>query len=226
LKKINHINVYFQQNVSEGLNAKQELLKVYSEFSSHIFKPSIILNEQVVNIDSKTRFGLNLDQDLSNYLFSFLEVEKHFNDVFKDTISLDLLTAEKRVEVCSIFKRFLLQTLRQFKHYLPFDDIVLSKIHTLDPLFSTKEDWDTLAREFTNIIPAFYEFNYQSAHWIDSLVDLKERREKFMKDGCFDAIGFYRQDFIKKTFHPLLSWHKHYFRYHSLVQVLKESLAT
>ena len=160
LEKINRINFYFQRESSEILSLRNQLYKTWINLSNHIFKPMVNNNDSALILDSKIKFELNFDEDLNNYLMDATEICSHFNMVFGSVIHLNKLQEDQRLQMSLDFQKFIIQILKGLKHYLPFDDIVLTKITTLDPENSNQEDWMSLARKFPTIIKLeeFHQF--------------------------------------------------------------------
>ena len=178
LGKINQINIYFQREASEILNVKNELFKVFVNLSNHIFKQFILIENDTVPLDPQMKFNLDLEQDLTNYLLSSFELYQHFIDVFGDVIHLDSVDEITKEKLCRTFQQFILQVLKELKYYLPFNDNILSRISTLDPFFSTMDDWTILAKSFKNIIQPeiFHKFYDEASNWIMDINKLKAHK--------------------------------------------------
>jgi hypothetical protein len=105
------------------------------------------------------------------------------------------------------------------KVYLPFDDLVIKSISTLDPAHSKKSDWIQLGKRFPDVIPQdenFSSFCTEASNWLLDKEKLIELRPKFLKTikerSYFDAISFYSDEdlfqkypFIFKLARALLS---------------------
>jgi len=117
--------------------------------------------------------------------------------------SVDEITKEK---LCRTFQQFILQVLKELKYYLPFNDNILSRISTLDPFFSTMDDWTILAKSFKNIIQPeiFHKFYDEASNWIMDINKLKAHRNLYITPQNFNAVEFYRDPFISTNF-PLIA---------------------
>jgi len=207
LEKINQLNIYFQKEASEILNARNEMFRVYSSLSNYIFKSSIIIEDQEVVLDSQKKFNLQLEQDLTNCLLSPRELYEHFMNLFAGVIELDLVSEAKRENICQTFQLFLLEVLKKMKYYLPFDNMILSKIKTLDPQCSTKDDWMALAKCFKNVIKPeqISQFYDEVSAFMDEIDELKVDRSRFISPKkYFEAIQFYKDASISLRF-PLMT---------------------
>ena len=120
LEKVNSVNQYFQREVSEVFEIKNQLMKVFTGFSNHIFKPSIKVKDEIKLVDPVTRFNLNLNQNIDEYLLTPREMFEHFKLVFKNVIDIDILEEKDQKTVCKDFQKFILQILKGLKKYLPF----------------------------------------------------------------------------------------------------------
>lgn len=206
LEKINAINLYFQNEVSEMLDAKSHLFKLYVNLSNHIFKPFIKMHDENIQmIDHSTKFNLNLDQDLSVYLMTPTETYDHFNSIFGSLIHLNLIDETKRIKLCKTFQHFILQVLKELKNYLPFDDIVLSKISTLDPENSVFQDWIDLVKSFPNIVKPgeFHLFYDQISSWMMEISNLKKKKKDYIEEKKFNILAFFEDNKISADF-PLV----------------------
>jgi len=206
LGRINALNRYFQKEVSEILEAKNHLFKAYVNMASHIFNLTVNADEPMKPLDATTIFNLNLSQKLTNYLMTPHEVNKHFQEVFGNVIHLNVVDEHERLVICKKFQDFILQILKEFKYYLPFDDKVLSKISCLDPDNFSNQDWLDLAHLFPNIIKPeeFHLFFDEVSSWALDIEKLKLQKNNFLDESRFDVVSFFSNLQIIRTF-PLMS---------------------
>jgi len=206
LEKVNSVNQYFQREVSEVFEIKNQLMKVFTGFSNHIFKPSIKVKDEIKLVDPVTRFNLNLNQNIDEYLLTPREMFEHFKLVFKNVIDIDILEEKDQKTVCKDFQKFILQILKGLKKYLPFDDVIISKISTLDPEKFDSQYWIDLVQTFPNIVSSqeFHQVYDELSNWTLDLQRLKEEKEKYTKNSKFDVIQFYNDVRIKQSY-PLMS---------------------
>jgi len=190
LRKINLINLIFQKEIEEIFEAKVELFKVFIDFANHICKPEL---------DSQIAFSLNYENDLEieSHLLPDEALPDHFG-LLLPHIQLRNLPKTKALTVCSTIKKFVRVALTLMKEYLPFDDLVINSISTLDPAQSKKADWIQLGKRFPNLIPQdenFSNFCTEASNWAIDKEKLIELRPKFLKiikeRSYFDAISFY-----------------------------------
>jgi hypothetical protein len=211
LSKINLINLIFQKEIAEIFEAKDELFKVFIDFANHICKPEL---------DPVIAFSLNYDNDfeIESHLLPDEDLPDHFG-LLLPHISLQNLPKTAALNVCSTIKKYVRVVLTWMKVYIPFDDIVIKSISTLDPVYSKKADWIQLGKRFPNIIPQdehFSNFCTEASNWTLDKEKLIEVRPKFLKTikerSYFDAISFYSDEdlfqkypFIFKLARALLS---------------------
>ena len=174
--------------------------------ASHIFNLTVNADEPMKPLDATTIFNLNLSQKLTNYLMTPHEVNKHFQEVFGNVIHLNVVDEHERLVICKKFQDFILQILKEFKYYLPFDDKVLSKISCLDPENFSNQDWLDLAHLFPNIIKPeeFHLFFDEVSSWALDIEKLKLQKNNFLDESCFDVVNFFSNLQITRTF-PLMS---------------------
>jgi len=222
LKKINITNLIFQNEICEIFEMKNTLIKTYVNFSNHIFKTNVIINNQSKILDTQAKLDLPIHDDdkIKDYLMSPEDIRKHFLKVFEASIHLKDLPNDICLRVCKIFKRFILTTLRKFRELLPFDDLVLKHISTLDPDASSSNDWIILADTFPNIIPKniFDKFFDDTSNWMMDIEKLKKLKSDFIRlvkvkssdDGetkevkRFDVMKFYMSEDLTEKY-PLLA---------------------
>jgi len=180
LEKINGINEYFQKEGSEIFHAQNQILKLYINFSNHIFRSS-------VNLEKRISLEIDDPQSQEENLMSVEDIYSHFARIYSEKIHLNQLKKEEALVVCQIFKEFIMNALKAFKYYLPMNDLVLKTLLVLDPdqatTSSCMDDWLLLAERFPNIVskqllPQFYE-NISS--WIIDAKKLQEMRKEYVK---------------------------------------------
>jgi len=128
-------------------------------------------------------------------------------------ISLKSVSKQDGISICKNFSCFIIEVLKGLKFYLPFSDLVLNNISTLDPVASSTKKWIELVNRFPNIISEtnLPDFHVELATWSQDK-DLKERRNEFlikrtdennMEVKVFDIVTFYRLDNLYRKY-PLI----------------------
>lgn len=187
LEKIDGLNKHFQQKLSQILTIEQVIKEFFTTTINILLKPdykrlNFVQKLQLIKKDKRTKEIL-MD---AQYLKSNQDLILYFEEVFEGAIDFRLIQddEEKRRYIENI-KKFLLRLLYKSSTTLPFGDKLLNEqISCLFPTLFNEQQFRSLAKQYTNIIPPnlFFKLNEELHIFEENLPSLKTLFEEYNQD--------------------------------------------